>query len=202
MAWSHDGTRIASGSIDKSVSIWDVSTSRVVAQYMGHADMVKSLAWSPSDRSIVSGDKNEFHVWDALDGRSQAVYRGHRSGGLFTLNASSAAWSPDGASIASVNAIEHEVHLWDAYSGRLLLMCSGHTKGLNAVAWSPDGRQIASGGWDATVRFWNVSNGAEMFRFVNQGMGGTEVLALSWAPDGRLIALGDAKGRVRLMQSV
>jgi len=64
VAWSADSTRIASGSDDKTVRVWDVSSGREVARLEGHGGYVYSVAWSADSTRIASGsDDNTVRVW-------------------------------------------------------------------------------------------------------------------------------------------
>src|SRR5712664_1976077 len=90
VAWSPDGTRIASGGNDSTAQIWDARTGHRLALYSGHTGTVYTLAWSPDGRRIASGsDDSTVQVWDATSGRLRFAYRGHTAG------VRSLAWSPD-----------------------------------------------------------------------------------------------------------
>lgn len=204
VAWSHDGTRIASGGWDNTVNIWSVVTGNIIASYKGHSTSVMSLAWSPSDNAIVSCDEHEYHVWDAASGATRLVYSGHKRGGFFSVGGS-VAWAPNGDRIASAKRGERDIHLWEASSGALILKCVGHTKSVNAIAWSPDSSRLASGGSDSTLRIWNASNGSEILCYKNRGMAGIlgyTVTAVDWSPNGMMTVSGDINGCIRVVQAV
>jgi WD40 repeat protein len=55
VAFSSDGTRIVSGSDDKSVRVWDASTGAELKKLNGHTDYVWSVAFSSDGTRIVSG---------------------------------------------------------------------------------------------------------------------------------------------------
>ena len=52
VAWSPDGQRIASGSTDEGVQLWDAVTGNTIFIYRGHTSSVKAVAWSPDGRRI------------------------------------------------------------------------------------------------------------------------------------------------------
>ena len=66
VGWSPDGTRIASGSDDKTVQVWDAANGGHVYIYRGHTNMVTTVAWSPDGTYIASGsDDKTVQVWGA-----------------------------------------------------------------------------------------------------------------------------------------
>jgi WD40 repeat protein len=98
VAWSPDGKRIASGSGDQTVQVWDAATGAHPYTYHGHAGNVNAVAWSPDGQRIASaGADGTVQVWDVIDGGQVYTYRGH------TLDVDAVAWSPDGQRIASAS---------------------------------------------------------------------------------------------------
>ncbi len=64
VAWSPDGTHIASGSTDGTVQVWEALTGRINVIYRGHTSGIQTLAWSPDGQRIASLDGN-LRVWQA-----------------------------------------------------------------------------------------------------------------------------------------
>ena len=66
MCFSADGTRIASGSADKSVKVWDAATGEAVLTLEGHSGRVTSVCFSADGTRIASGSADKsVKVWDA-----------------------------------------------------------------------------------------------------------------------------------------
>ena len=64
VAWSPDGTRIVSGSYDRSIQIWNAATGEHISSYQGHSDEVRTVAWSKDGTRIVSGSADKTaQVW-------------------------------------------------------------------------------------------------------------------------------------------
>lgn len=55
VAWSPDGTRIASGGNDSTVQVWNVRTGRRLLLYTGHVGTVYTVAWSPDAFRLGTG---------------------------------------------------------------------------------------------------------------------------------------------------
>ena len=75
VSYSHDGTRIVSGSGDGRLRIWNAETGEPIQigdtdlVLRGHSDAVKSVSYSPDDTRIVSGsDDKTLRLWDAVTG--------------------------------------------------------------------------------------------------------------------------------------
>ena len=67
VAFNHDGSKIVSGSADKTVKVWDAVTDRGVLQTLeGHTSCVFSVAFNHDGSKIVSGSRDKtFKVWSA-----------------------------------------------------------------------------------------------------------------------------------------
>jgi len=52
-AWSPNGTRLASASSDKTVTVWNPNTGREVGRLAGHSASVFACAWSPDGARLV-----------------------------------------------------------------------------------------------------------------------------------------------------
>ena len=189
LAFSPDGTRIASGSPGNTVRLWDAASGELLTTLTGHEQWVVSAAFSPDGTRIASGSLDEtVRLWDAASGELLATLAGHED------MVWSVAFSPDGTRIAS-GSVDETVRLWDAASFELLATLAGHEEAVWSVAFSPDGKRIASGSWDSDVRVWDVGSGELLATLVGHASG---VSSVAFSPDGRRIASGSADETVRL----
>ena len=76
LAFIPDGTSLVSGSIDKTVKLWDVQTGGVVKTFHGHTNSVLSVSISPDCTIIASGSSdNTVCLWDTQTGKCQHVIK-------------------------------------------------------------------------------------------------------------------------------
>ncbi|RKY47990.1 MAG: hypothetical protein DRP91_06650, partial [Candidatus Neomarinimicrobiota bacterium] len=54
VVFSPDGRYIASGSVDKTIKLWDVKTGKCLRTFRGHKSLVHSVAFSPDGKYIAS----------------------------------------------------------------------------------------------------------------------------------------------------
>ncbi|MBI3248818.1 MAG: WD40 repeat domain-containing protein [Deltaproteobacteria bacterium] len=181
VAFSPDGTTLASGSDDHSIRLWDVARGQPRAVLQGHIGRVMSVAFSPDGTTLASGsDDHSIRLWDVARGQPRAVLQGH------TDWVQSVAFSPDGTTLAS-GSDDHTVWLWDVARGQPRAVLQGHIGRVTSVAFSPDGTTLASGSWDHTILLWGVARGQE--RAVLQGHTNT-VTSVAFSPDGTTLASG------------
>ena len=192
VAWSPDGSRIVSGSLDKTVQVWGATTGSHATIFRGHTGGVMTVAWSPDNRFVVSGSLDTTaHIWNVATGSSSNTYRGHAA----QINA--VTWSPNGRYIAS-GSLDKTIQIWEPTANTAFYTYRGHTDEVATVAWSPDGKYIASGSSDKTVQVWEATSGTLVYIYRGHT---NKVTAVAWSPDGKYIASGSLDKTVQVWQA-
>ena len=199
VAISPDGSRILSGSYDKTIRLWDAETGNASgAPLLGHTDYVPSVAISPDGSRIVSGSAdNTIRVWDAETGKALGgPLLGH------TDCVRSVAISPDGSRIVS-GSDDNTIQIWDAETGNASgAPLLGHTDCVLSVAISPDGSRIVSGSRDSTIRVWDAETGGALgvpLRCVDwRGNTPSTFLSVTFLRDGNHVVSGSVDNTIRV----
>ncbi len=184
------GGRIAAGTADGTVKLWDTRNGRWSDELLtGHDGVVTTVAFSPDGTRIASGSADStVRVWSAETGAQLATMRGHQGPVLRV------AWGPDGRTVASGGS-DNTVRIWNAADGSQIAGLSGHTGAVNGVAFNPAGDRLASGSADGTIRIWDLDGRTEPH--VLRGHRG-HVVRVAWSPDGTMIASASTDGTARV----
>ena len=68
LEYSHNGGFIASADARGLFTVWEGKSGAFVAEFQGHDDKVKSVAWTPDDRIVVSSSEDgTVRAWSILD---------------------------------------------------------------------------------------------------------------------------------------
>jgi DNA-binding beta-propeller fold protein YncE len=201
LALSPDGKRLASGSRDWTVKVWDTATGQETLTLNGHTGPVYSVAFSRDGKRLASGSADHtVKVWDAQTGQETRTLQGHTGG------VSSVAFSPDGKRLASGTGDQQqgEVKVWDAATGQGTLTLKGDTGGVTDVAFSPDGKRLAGATW-GSVMVWDAATGQEtltlkrqLSRILTDEEGMCSANSVAFSPDGKRLASGSYDGSIKV----
>ncbi len=188
VAFSPDGSTLASGSWDQTVRLWGVDTAQLLHTLTGHTGEVMSVAFSPDGQTLASGSwYGNIRLWDPHTGKHKRTLNERRG------SVASVAFSPDGDTLASGHG-DHTIGLWNTTTWQLEEILTGHTSLVELVVFSTDGAALASGSRDKTIRLWNTHTGQHTTTLTIAA----EVNRLGFSPDGATLASGSRDNVVRL----
>jgi WD40 repeat protein len=195
VAYSRDGRRLATSSLDHTIKVWDAADGRELHTLRGHRDWVRGVTFSPDGRRIASAGADALvKVWDADRAQERLTLRGH------TQAASAVAFSPDGTRLASA-ASDQTIKVWDPDHDPGGLRYTGHGGPVVALAFSPSGHLLysaanAPGG--AEVHCWRADSGRRVREYAGPA---APVNALAVSAHGRYVAAGRNDGTLQVWEA-
>jgi len=140
---------IASAHSDDTVRLWHKETGEFIRSFYGHANIVRSIHFSPDGTLLASSGADEvLHIWDVESGKS-LITAGKNTGLIYCVR-----FSPGGTFVAT-GTQKNSLQLWHVKSGDCYKQFSGHNGPVLSIAFSPDGKYILSGSEDKTLKLWD-----------------------------------------------
>jgi len=144
VAFSPDGSTVATASLDKTAKIWDAKTGDLLATMEGHNDRLKYITYSPSGKYILTSTGKQWpytpkgpvsaRIWDGKTGEQIAEFKTH----MDTIR--SAKFSQDEKHVLT-SSDDHTARLWEVTSGKELHTFD-HKSSILTIDFSPDGKTI------------------------------------------------------------
>ncbi|KAK9714737.1 hypothetical protein RND81_06G116000 [Saponaria officinalis] len=144
---------ILTGGDDHKINVWSIGKPNSLMSLCGHSSPVESLAFDPSELSVLGGAASgTVKLWDLEEAKMVRTLTGHRS------NCTSVEFHPFGEFFASGSA-DTDLKIWDLRKRRCIFTYMGHDRRVNTIKFSPDGRWVVSGGFDNVVKVWDLTAG-------------------------------------------
>lgn len=193
--WSIDyapeRNKIAAGSYDYKLKVWDVKTQEIDFVLEGHEKSTLPVAFSPDEKYLVSGSLDRtVKVWNAKTGELMKSLEKH------TDNIYDVEFHPGGKYFATCSR-DLTIRLWDFESGEVVMTYSGHDKGILDIEFTPDGNHLVSASFDGSVRLWQTKTGKMVYTF-SAHVGVVNSIAVN--NNGDLLASGGADNKLMLWQ--
>jgi THO complex subunit 3 len=184
-AWSLDGKRLASGSIDRTCKIWSFSSKEPLITLKGHSESINALKWTADALASVSADKS-LRLWDLRSQQATLVIQTdeplinlacHPSG-CIAVGSKLDTLSFIDPRMGIVHKIQNDFQVNEfGWAGDLFLIpndrgqvnflnpsyqdaftLNAHTANLYCLDVDPTGRYFALGGADAILSIWDIKN--------------------------------------------
>lgn len=189
VAWSPDGSLLASGADDGWLLIW--TPDGQVQQRISHTAGVAALAWEPSGKFLASGSGTSVRFFDRHTGAPLAPTRS-----AHTEQVSSLAWSQAAGRPLVSGSLDRRAIVWDTQTFQPQSVFTRHTAAIGALSFQSDGSIIASTSQGGAVRVWRVDTLTEVHSFYQDAP--IPMRAVAFVPAGTLLAVGGEDGQVRL----
>jgi transducin (beta)-like 1 len=165
LKWNKKGDCLLSGSVDKTAIIWDARTGDVKQQFEYHSAPTLDVDWRNNLSFATCSTDKMIYVCKLGDTKPVKAFAGHQD----EVNAIK--WDPTGTLLASCSD-DFTAKIWSLKQDKCVHDLKDHTKEIYTIKWSPTGLGsanpnqqlvLASASFDATIKLWDVDQGAQLF---------------------------------------
>ncbi|ORX84792.1 WD40 repeat-like protein [Basidiobolus meristosporus CBS 931.73] len=144
--------RLATGSWDKSIKIWDLESKECIRTLQEHTDFVKSLVFHPKGYLFSGSSDASIRKWSLLDYSCVKLMKGHGRG------IEDMALTLDGEYLISASS-DVKIKKWNVETGAEIQEFNGHLTSVYGLSITED--EIWSVSGDKTARRWSLDTGKQ-----------------------------------------
>ncbi len=188
VAFSPDGSRVVTGSSDKTARIWNTKTGEIIHP-LPHEAWISAVAFSQDGSMVVtgSGDKTA-RIWNTKTG--EIIHSLPHEAWI-----SAVAFSKDNSMVVT-GSDDNTACIWSVQTGELLHTLP-HEDWVSTAIFSPDGSTVLTGSSDKTARIWNTKTGEIIQTLPHEG----SVPAVAFSQDGSTVLTGSYDNTARIWDS-
>jgi WD40 repeat protein len=154
LSFNADSTRLVSGSVDKTVRVWNLTESKFpeMVKFTGHADSVTAVSFNANATQVLSSAADKtLKLWPLADPIKPVDFAGHAAAVI------GSALTPDGKLAISASA-DKTIRIWNTSDGKQSRAITAPIV-LTTMSVSRDGTKIAVAGTDFSIRLYNQADG-------------------------------------------
>ena len=184
---SSDGAYALSGSWDKTLRLWDISSGKTIRTFRGHTGDVFSIGFSADNRQIISAGRDKtIKLWNTLGECKFTIEEDKHNDWVSCVR-----FSPSTKQPLIVSAgWDKVIKVWNLTNCKLRANLVGHTGVINTLTISPDGSLVASGGKDGAAMLWDINEGKHLYSLT----AGSAINSLCFSPKNYWLVAATDKG--------
>lgn len=157
IAWSDDGSRLVSGSRDKSAKVFDAKNGELLVSYAGHAAAVRGVAFLPDGKQVVStGTDKKLHRWE-VEGAKKVTEVSIGGEGYKIVR---------GDTFAFVSCADNQLRRINLSDNKISLSLAGYGDWVLSAAMHAGTNRVAGGALNGEVQLWNATDGAIVCKWI------------------------------------
>jgi WD40 repeat protein/transcriptional regulator with XRE-family HTH domain len=189
VAYSPDGSRLASVGAFGEIKIWEASTGTLLLSLPGkEGDVASDVIFSPDGAYLVYAGLTSVDIFDAATGQKVFSLSGESIGATsgYNLGVGQINFSPDGKRLAAAN-MDGVPKIWDMATRNEIMALPGQEQITKGIAFSPGGLLLATGGDAGNVLVWDAVSGELITEYPLGGI----IHAVAFSKDGLLAAASE-----------